>query len=67
MVWLRTRAPQIGTKLEPVDAKKGTMPDTFARCLKKKIAQVYTLLKLFAGCKEKLQLTANLTASIAGE
>jgi hypothetical protein len=67
MAWLQTRAPQMGTKPEPVDAQKGTMPDIFARCLKKKIAQVCTLFKLCAGCKEKFQLIANLTASIAGE
>jgi hypothetical protein len=35
----------MGTKPEPVDAQKGTMLDIFARCLKKNIAQVYTLLK----------------------
>ncbi len=42
--WLRTRAPQMGTKPEPVDAQKGTMQDIFAGCLKKNIAQVRTLL-----------------------
>jgi hypothetical protein len=41
-VWLRTWAP-IGTKTESVDSQKGTMLDIFARCLKKKIAQVCTL------------------------
>jgi hypothetical protein len=30
---------------EPVDAEKGTMLDIFARYLKKKVAQVCTLLK----------------------
>jgi hypothetical protein len=33
--------PKLGTKPEPVDAQKGTMLDIFARCLKKKIAQVH--------------------------
>ncbi len=42
--WLRTRAPQMGTKLEPVDAQNGTMQDIFASCLKKNIAQVCTLV-----------------------
>jgi hypothetical protein len=42
--WLRTRAPQMGTEPEPVDAQKGTMQDIFVRCLKKNIAQVCTLL-----------------------
>jgi hypothetical protein len=37
--------PRLGTKPESVDAQKGTMLDIFARCLKKKIAQVCTLLK----------------------
>ncbi len=37
--------PRLGTKPESVDAQKGTMLDIFARCLKKKIAQVLTLLK----------------------
>jgi hypothetical protein len=37
--------PKLGTKLESVDAQKGTMLDIFARCLKKKIAHVCTLLK----------------------
>jgi hypothetical protein len=37
--------PKLGTKPESVDAQKGTMLDIFARCLKKKIAQVCTLLK----------------------
>jgi hypothetical protein len=59
--------PQMGTEPEPVDAQKGTMKDIFARCLKKNIAQVCTLLKLCAHCKEELQLTANLTAGVAGE
>jgi hypothetical protein len=36
--------PKLGTKPESVDAQKGTMLDIFARCLKKKIAQVCTLL-----------------------
>jgi hypothetical protein len=35
----------MGTKLEPVDAQKGTMQDIFVRCLKKNIAQVCTLLE----------------------
>ncbi len=34
-----------GTKPESVDAQKGTMLDIFARCLKKEIAPVRTLLK----------------------
>jgi hypothetical protein len=34
----------MGTKPEPVDAQKGTMQEIFARCLKKNIAQVCTLL-----------------------
>ncbi len=59
--------PQMGTEPEPVDPQKGTMKDIFARCLKKNIAQVCTLLKLCENCKEEFQLTANLTASIAGE
>ncbi len=42
--WLRTRAPQMGTKPEPVGAQKGTMKDIFSRCLKKNIAQVCILL-----------------------
>jgi hypothetical protein len=67
IVRLRTRAPPMGTELESVDAQKGTMKDLLARCLKKNIAQVCTLFKLCASCKEKFQLTANLTASIAGE
>jgi hypothetical protein len=37
--------PKLGTKPEPVDAQKGTMLDIFGRCLKKKIAQVCTLLR----------------------
>jgi hypothetical protein len=37
--------PRLGTKPESVDAQKGTMLDIFARCLKKEIAQVCTLLK----------------------
>jgi hypothetical protein len=37
----------MGTKPEPVDAQKGTMQDILARCLKKNIAQVCTLLE---GC-----------------
>jgi hypothetical protein len=35
----------LGTKPKSVDAQKGTMLDVFARCLKKKIAQVCKLLK----------------------
>jgi hypothetical protein len=35
----------MGTKPEPDDAQTGTMLDIFVRCLKKKIAQVCTLLK----------------------
>jgi hypothetical protein len=34
----------MGTKPELVDAQKGTMQDIFARCLKKNIAHVCTLL-----------------------
>jgi hypothetical protein len=34
----------MGTEPESVDAQKGTMQDIFARCLKKNIAQVRTLL-----------------------
>jgi hypothetical protein len=37
--------PRLGTKPESVDAQKGTMLNIFARCLKRKIAQVPTLLK----------------------
>jgi hypothetical protein len=55
----------MGTEPEPVDAQKGTMKDIFTRCLKKNIAQVCTLLKLCANCKEEFQLTANPTVSIA--
>jgi hypothetical protein len=54
----------MGTEPEPVDAQKGNMKDIFTRCLKKNIAQVCTLLKLYAKCKEEFQLTANLTASM---
>jgi hypothetical protein len=36
----------MGTEPETVDAQKGTMKDIFARCLKKNIAQVCTLLIL---------------------
>jgi hypothetical protein len=57
----------MGTEPELVDAQKGTMKDIFARCLKKNIAQVCILLKLCASCKEEFQLTADLTAGIAGE
>jgi hypothetical protein len=67
MAWLQTRAPQMGTEPEPVDAQKGTMKDIFVRCLKKNIAQVCTLLKLCAKCKEEFQLTTNLTSNIAGK
>ncbi len=49
--------PRLGTKPESVDAHKGTMLDVFARCLKKKIAQVCTLLKQCANIKE--EITAN--------
>jgi hypothetical protein len=55
MVWLRTRAPQMGTEPESVDAQKGTMKDIFARYLKKNEAQVCTLLKSCAYCKEEFQ------------
>jgi hypothetical protein len=55
----------MGTEPEPVDAQKGTMKDILARCLKKNIAQVCTLPKLCAHCKEEFQLNANLAASIA--
>jgi hypothetical protein len=51
------RGPGLGTKLELVDAQKGTMLDIFARCLKKEIAQVCTLFKQRASFKE--ELTAN--------
>jgi hypothetical protein len=37
--------PRMGTKPESFDAQKGTMLDIFARCLRKKIALVCTLLK----------------------
>jgi hypothetical protein len=57
----------MGTKPESVGAQKGTMKDIFARCLKKNIAQVCTLLKPCAHCKEEFQLIANLIASIAGK
>jgi hypothetical protein len=40
--------PRLGTKPESVDAQMGTMLDIFARGLKKKIAQVCTLLRLCA-------------------
>jgi hypothetical protein len=56
----------MGTEPESVDAQKGTMKDIFARCLKKNIAQVCTLFKSCAHCKEEFQLTAKLIASIAG-
>ncbi len=65
MAWLQTRAPQMGTEPGPVDAQKGTMKDIFARCLKKNIAQVCTLLRSCAYCKEEFQLTINLTSIIA--
>ena len=67
MAWLRKQAPQMGTEPESVDAQKGTMMDIFAKCLKKNIAQVCTLPKSCAHCKEEFQLLANLIASIAGE
>jgi hypothetical protein len=54
--WLRTRAPQMGTEPESVDAQKGTMKDIFARCLKKNEAQVCTLLKLCVYRKKEFQL-----------
>jgi hypothetical protein len=59
--------PQMGTEPESVDAQKGTMKDVLARCLKKNIAQVCTLLISCAHCKEEFQLIANLFASIAGK
>jgi hypothetical protein len=43
----------MGTKPESVDAQKGTMLDIFGRCLKKKIAQVCTLLKKCMSIKEE--------------
>jgi hypothetical protein len=70
LLWIArlwTRAPQMGTEPESVDAQKGTMMDIFAKCLKKNIAQVCTLPKSCAHCKEEFQLLANLIASIAGE
>ncbi len=60
MAWLRTQALQMGTEPESVDAQKGTMKDVFARCLKKNIAQVWTLLKLCAHCKEEFNLLPTL-------
>jgi hypothetical protein len=64
MAWLRTRAPQMGTEPEPVDAQKGTMKDVFARCLNKKVAHVCTLLRLSVNCKEEFQLTADLPQAL---
>jgi hypothetical protein len=55
MAWLRTWAPQMGTKLESVDAQKGTMKDIYSRCLKKNKAQVCTMLKSRAHLKEEFQ------------
>jgi hypothetical protein len=45
----------MGTEPESVDAQKGTMKDIFAGCLKKKEAQVCTLLKSCAFRKEEFQ------------
>ncbi len=67
MAWLWTRAPQMATEPESVDAQKGTMKYIFARCLKKNVAQVCTLLKSCTFRKEEFQLIANLIASIAGK
>jgi hypothetical protein len=55
----------MGTEPESVDAQKRTMKDIFTRCLKKKIAQVCTLPKSYAHCKEEFQLIVNFIASIA--
>ncbi len=41
----------MGTEPEPVNAQKGSMQDIFARCLKKNIAQVCTLLIHVLGIK----------------
>jgi hypothetical protein len=35
MAWRRMRGPKLGTGPESVNAHKGTMLDTFARCLEK--------------------------------
>jgi hypothetical protein len=57
----------MGTEPESVDAQKGTIKEVFARCLKKNIAQVFTLAKSCAFRKEEFQFIANLNASIAGK
>ncbi len=57
----------MGTELESEDAQMVTKKDIFARCHKKNIAQVCTLLKSCAHCKEEFQLIANIIASIAGK
>jgi hypothetical protein len=67
MAWLQTWAPQMGTEQESVVAQKGTMKDIFARCLKKNVAQVCTVLKSCACRKEEFQLYTSLIASIAGK
>jgi hypothetical protein len=59
MAWLLTRAPQIGTEPESVDAQKWTMKDIFARGLKN-IAQICTLLKSCAHYKEEFNLLPTL-------
>ncbi len=58
--WLWTRAPQMGTEPESVDAQKGTMKDIFARYLKKNKAQVCILLKSCAYVKRNFNLMPTL-------
>ncbi len=57
----------MGTKLESVDAQKGTMKYIFTRCLKKNKAQVCTLLKLCAFVKRNLILLPTLLQNVAGK
>jgi hypothetical protein len=57
----------MGTKPESVDAQKGTMLDIFARCLKKKIAQVCTLHKYCMNVKEDSQPSIILAATLPKE
>jgi hypothetical protein len=43
------------------------MKDIFVRCFKNNVAQVCTLPKSCAHCKEEFQFIANLISSIAGK
>jgi hypothetical protein len=57
----------MGTEPESVDAQKGTMKDVLARCLKKNIAQVCTLLKSCAHCKEEFLLIASIAGKLTSK